>query len=207
LLRFGAAVLPAELEFGSAAVAMLGAASIVYGSAQALSRRAASEVLAYSSIGQAGYILLALALGGPAGYAAAVVYSLANSFNKLVLFLAAGARGPLVGTAFALGAFSVAGVPPTAGFLAKLEVFRVSLGTPALVGLVFLGSALSFVYMFQIYQHDYWRGAKRGPASPPAVRRLVLAVAVLLLAAGAWPEPLLRLGERAADVLARGGSG
>ncbi|MBD0291460.1 MAG: oxidoreductase, partial [Thermoleophilia bacterium] len=150
LLRFGAAVLPAELEFGSAAVAMLGAASIVYGSAQALSRRATSEVLAYSSIGQAGYILLALALGGPAGYAAAVVYSLANSFNKLVLFLAAGARGPLVGTAFALGAFSVAGVPPTAGFLAKLEVFRVSLGTPALVGLVFLGSALSFVYMFQI---------------------------------------------------------
>lgn len=203
LLRFGAAVLPEELDLGATVLAVLGAGSIVYGSAQALSRRVTSEVLAYSSVGQAGYILIALAVGGPVGYAAAVVYALVNSLNKVTLFLAAGARGWLVGGSFAVGALSVVGLPPTAGFLAKVELFLTGLEaeSPALVALIVLGGLLSFVYMFQVYQHDYWRSEKRGPASPRSVRLLVLALALLLLAVGVWPEPLLRLGESAAGTL------
>ena len=97
LLRFGAGILPRELALGSVAVMVLGAASIVYGALQAISRRDTSEVMAYSAIGQVGYILVALGIGGPVGYAAAVVYSVVNSLNKGVVFLAAGLRGPLVG--------------------------------------------------------------------------------------------------------------
>jgi len=207
LLRFGADVLPRELELGTAAVLILGTASIVYGALQAISRRETVEVLAYSAIGQAGYILVALGIGGPVGYTAAVVYAVVNSLNKALLFLAAGARGPLVGAAFAVGAFSVVGVPPAAGFVGKLAMFRASVeaGSVALTALIFVGGALSFVYAFQIYQRVFWTPGRKGEkASPPSVRALILLLAGLVLAAGLWPEPLLALGEAAAGVLVSG---
>ena len=203
LLRFGAGILPAELRLGATVLLGLGTASIVYGALQAVARRSAAEVLAYSAIGQAGYVLIALAIGGPVGLGAAVVYSIANALNKALLFLAVEVRGWLVGAAFAIGAFSVAGVPPTAGFFGKLELFRAGVAddSVALVALLFLGGALSFLYMFQIYQHDFWRGERRGPDSPAAVRGVAVAVAALVVALGLWPEPLLAAGREAAAVL------
>jgi len=206
LLRFGADVLPRELELGTAAVLILGTASIIYGALQAISRHETAEVLAYSAIGQAGYILLAIGIGGPVGYAAAVVYAVVNSMNKALLFLAAGTRGPLVGAAFAVGAFSVVGVPPAAGFVGKLAMFRagVEAGSVALTALIFFGGALSFVYAFQIYQRVFWASDEKEKPGPLPARALVLLLAGLVLAAGLWPEPLLVLGEAAARVLEDG---
>jgi multicomponent Na+:H+ antiporter subunit D len=213
LLRFGAGVLPRELVLGAPAVMAIGAASIAYGSLQAVSRRDTSEVMAYSAIGQAGYILLALGVGGPVGYAAAVVYAVVNSLNKGVVFLSAGLRGPLVGAAFAVGAFSIAGVPPAAGFLGKLAVIRACLATGsvptavALIALVFVGSALSFLYSFQVYQRRFMRPGSEDKPSPRTARLLVGALAALVLLVGLWPEPLALLSEAAAAALASGGSG
>ncbi|MDQ3316822.1 MAG: oxidoreductase [Actinomycetota bacterium] len=204
LLRFGADILPRELELGTAAVLILGTASIVYGALQAISRRSTVEVLAYSAIGQAGYILVALGIGGTVGYTAAVVYAVVNSLNKALLFLAAGMRGPLVGAAFAVGAFSVVGVPPVAGFVGKLAMFRASVeaGSVALTAVIFFGGALSFVYVFQVYQRVFWTPDQKGAkASPLPLRLLVTLLAGLILAAGLWPEPLLVFGEAAAGVL------
>ncbi|MDQ3854848.1 MAG: oxidoreductase, partial [Chloroflexota bacterium] len=152
LLRFGAEILPRELRIVSFALLILGTASIVYGALQALSRHVPSEMLAYSSIGQVGYILIALAIGGPVGYAAAVLYAVVNALNKTLLFLSAGLRGPLVQAAFAIGAFSVAGIPPSAGFFGKVALFGAGIESDSalLVALIFLGGALSFVYMFQV---------------------------------------------------------
>jgi multicomponent Na+:H+ antiporter subunit D len=212
LLRFGAGVLPRELELGAPAVMAVGAASIAYGSLQAVSRRDTSEVMAYSAIGQAGYVLLALGVGGPVGYAAAVVYAVVNSLNKGVVFLSAGLRGPLVGAAFAVGAFSIAGVPPAAGFLGKLAVIKACLTVEtvptavALVALIFLGSALSFLYSFQVYQRRFMRPGDEGKASPWAARLLVGALAALVLLVGLWPEPMALLSEAAAAALTSGGS-
>lgn len=211
LLRFGGGILPQELALGSWAVLILGTSSIVYGALQAISRRDTSEVLAYSAIGQAGYILVALAVGGPVGYAAAVLYAVINSLNKAVLFLAAGLRGPLVGAAFAVGAFSVVGVPPAAGFLSKVAMFRASLAAEGfaasliLVALIFVGGALSFLYSFQIYQRRYLKPTEdeRKP-SPAAGRVLVLGMAAFVVAVGVFPEPLLALCEAAAGVLSGG---
>jgi multicomponent Na+:H+ antiporter subunit D len=210
LLRFGGGILPRELEFGSAAVLVLGSASIIYGALQAISRRDTSEVMAYSAIGQVGYVLLALGVGGPAGYAAAVLYSVVNSLNKGVVFLAAGLRGPLVGAAFAVGAFSIAGVPPVAGFVGKIAVFKAAIAegslptSLALVALIFLGGALSFLYSFQVYQRRFMRPGSEGKQSPRSARFLVAALAALVVLLGIWPEPLVSLSEAAAAVLLGG---
>ena len=212
LLRFGGDILSRELGFGSTAVLVLGTASIIYGALQAISRRDSSEVMAYSAIGQVGYVLLALGIGGPAGYAAAVLYSVVNSLNKGVVFLAAGLGGPLVGGAFAVGAFSIAGVPPAAGFVGKIAVFKAAISegpfpvSLILVALIFLGGALSFVYSFQVYQRRFMKPVSEGGPSPRTTRLLVVALAALVVLLGLWPEPLVSLSESAADVLL-GGSG
>jgi multicomponent Na+:H+ antiporter subunit D len=216
LLRFGVGILPRELELGSVAVLILGSASIIYGALQAISRRDTSEVMAYSAIGQVGYVILAIGIGGPAGYAAAVLYSVVNSLNKGVVFLAAGLRGPLVGGAFAVGAFSIAGVPPAAGFVGKIAVFKAAIAAGSLsvsltlVALIFVGSALSFLYAFQVYQRRFMKPRiyteASGKPDPPAARWLVVALAALVVLVGLWPAPLVNLSEAAAAVLA-GSSG
>ena len=210
LLRFGAGLLTREVALGAPVLLLLGTASAIYGALQALSRRNADEVLAYSAIGQVGYVMIALGIGGPVGYGAAVLYAVINALNKTLLFLTAGLRGWLVGAAFVIGAFSVVGVPPAAGFFGKAALFQAGLAAEdgataiAVVGLVFLGGALSFVYMFQVYQRRYW--APHAPSGPPSLwprRLLVMAVAALIVALGIWPEPLLVLSARAAEVLPR----
>jgi multicomponent Na+:H+ antiporter subunit D len=207
ILRFGAELLPRELEFGATALIVIGCASILYGGLLAVSRRTAAEMLAYSAIGQVGYVLVAIGVGGPVGFAAAVLYAAVNALNKTLLFLTAGMRGALVGAGFVVGALSVAGVPPAAGFVGKLELFRagVEADSPALVALILAGGALSFVYVLQVYQYDFWRGERTGPESPAAQRLLVAALALVVVAAGVWPEPLLALSRDAAAALPGGG--
>ncbi len=168
LLRFGGGILPEELELGTVAVLILGSASIIYGALQAISRRDTTEVLAYSAIGQVGYVLVALGIGGSIGFSAAVIYAVVNSLNKALLFLVSRLQGWLAGAAFAIGAFSLVGVPPAVGFVAKIAVFKAGLAAggvwqaAVLVALIFLGSALSFVYAFQIYQRAFLASGSQG---------------------------------------------
>jgi multicomponent Na+:H+ antiporter subunit D len=201
LLRFGGYLLPDELELAATALIVVGAASILYGGVLAISRRTGAEMLAYSAIGQVGYVLVAVGVGGPAGFAAAVLYTIVNALNKTLLFLSAQIRGALVAASFGLGAMSVAGLPPAAGFVGKLELFRAAGGSATLLALLFLGGALSFVYAFQVYQYDFWRGERSGPRAGRAQQSLIAALALLVLALGVWPEPLLALSNDAAMAL------
>jgi multicomponent Na+:H+ antiporter subunit D len=211
LLRFGAGILDRELATAAPVLALLGVASILYGGVQAVSRHDPLEVLAYSSIGQVGYVLIALAIGGPAGYAAAVLFALLNAAIKTLLFLAAPTRGWLAGVPFAVGALAVAGVPPVSGFWSKAAVIRASLEAPglasaALILAIVVGGALSFVYMFQVYQRTYWEATvDRATVSTPGRRLIVAALAVTVLLLGLLPGPLLAVSERAAAVLGGGG--
>jgi multicomponent Na+:H+ antiporter subunit D len=203
LLRFGGELLPDELALAGTALIVIGCASIVYGGVLAISRRTSSEMLAYSAIGQVGYVLAAIGVGGQVGFAAAIAYTVVNALNKTLLFLTVQMRGAIVGAVFALGALSIAGVPPAAGFVGKLELFRAAADEPAVLVLFFLGSALSFVYAFQIYQFDFWRGERTGSRSARPQQALVAVVALVVLAAGLWPEPLLALSHDAAAALTR----
>ncbi|MFC5288512.1 complex I subunit 5 family protein [Actinokineospora guangxiensis] len=210
LLRFGTGMFAEQLRAAGVALIILGVASVLYGGVLAIARGDVAEMLAYSAIGQVGYVLVALGVGGPVGLAAAVLYSVINSMNKTLLFLTAGARGALVAAAFAVGALSVAGLPPAAGFVGKLELFRtgVSAGSVLLLVLMLFGSALSVIYMFQVYQRSFWRPdtVAVGRPSPLPQRLLTALLAVVVLAAGLWPEPLLAVSGHAVDVLLAGRS-
>ncbi|MBX3030386.1 MAG: oxidoreductase [Chloroflexi bacterium] len=198
LLRFGGELLPRELDLAAGALVVIGAASVLYGGVLAISRHNGSEMLAYSAIGQVGYVLVAVGIGGPVGFAAAVMISIVNSLNKVLLFLTTRMRGAIVGWAFLLGALSVAGVPPAVGFVAKMELFRAAADAPALLVLLFLGSAMSLLYAFQIYQYDFWRTERHGPRSHRSQLAVLGIVAAVVLVAGLWPEPLVYLSDAAA---------
>lgn len=214
LLRFGGAILPNELALSATALIVIGSVSIAYGAIQAIGRRDTREVLAYSSIGHVGYILVALGLGGPVGLAAAVAFSVANALNKALLFLSSELRGRLTAAIFLVGVLSVAGVPPTAGFFGKAALFDAGVRAESwwTVALLFVGGALSFVYVFQIYQHDRWRPREQRERATPlgsagVGQRLAAGlVALVVLVLGLWPQPLLAAGRDAAEaiVVARG---
>jgi len=201
LLRFGAEMLPRELEFAAVPLIIIGCASIVYGGILAVSRRTAGEMLAYSAIGQVGYVLVAIGVGGPLGFTAAILYTVVNALNKTLLFLTLRMRGALVAATFVVGALSVAGVPPAAGFIGKLELFHATAGAPVLIAVFFLGGALSFVYVFQVYQFEFWRSRPSGSRSGRPQQAIIAVLAIVTLSAGLWPEPLLALSRDAAEVL------
>lgn len=204
LLRFGAHLMPEELAAAAWLFLGLGAASILYGGLAAIGAGTSQAVLAYSSIGQVGYILVALGIGGSAGAAAALVYAVVNAGNKTLLFLASGLRGPLSAAVFAAGAFSLAGIPPFAGFVAKAAIFRSAILAREwlVLGLLVLGSGLTFVYIFRVLQRDFWEGRqKQGSSRRRATPALGLALAAVLAGLGTWAEPLVRAGGAASAAL------
>ena len=200
LLRFGAELLPRELALAAGALIAIGAASIIYGGLLAVSRTTSSEMLAYSAIGQVGYVLLVVGVGGPLAFGAAILYTIVNAANKTMLFLISERRGVVVSGVFALGALSIAGVPPAVGFIGKFQVFRAIVDQPVLVVVVLLGSLLSLLYAFQIYQFEHWRPESRREAAPETWRQRIapLSLAALILILGVWPEPLLAVTDAAA---------
>lgn len=66
------------------------------------------------------------------------------------------------------------------------------------------GGALSFVYVFQIYQYDFWRGERTGARGGWPQQAVVGALAVLVLVGGLWAEPLLAASRNAAQALSGG---
>lgn len=212
VLRFGVDVLPAATERGAAVLVVLGCVSILYGGVLAVARKDLSETLAYSSIGQVGYVLVAVGVGGPVGLAAAVLYTIVNALNKTLLFLCVGQRGRLVASATVVGALSVAGIPPAVGYLSKFQVFRSGLlldapaaAQAAVVTVLVVGGLLSLLYMTQWYITGFWAGAdpatRAAPVGVRGSRILVAGLAVVIVAIGVWPQPLLIIADDAALTL------
>jgi len=206
LVRFGPGLLSDALAYSDWVLAVLGAASLVYGAFLALARQVPAEVLAYSSIAQAGYIFTALGLGSTRGVAAAVLLSLSGSLDKSVLFLATGLKGTRARAAFAAAAFSSAGLPLSVGFLAKTELLSAALREERwwLAGFVVLSSVLFLVALFRTFQRLYWVDSKAHESPGAGAGGVVLGLALVGVAVGVWPEPLLALSMRVADALAQG---
>ena len=148
-------------------LAVLAFLTMTVGNLGALLQNNLKRMLAYSSIAHAGYVLVAVAAGGPEGNAAAIFYLALYAFMNLGAFAVLtmlgrdrdervlvsdlaglGFRQPLLGIALTTFMLSLGGIPPTAGFMGKIVVFGAAIKHPALLWLVIAGVLNSVVSVF-----------------------------------------------------------
>ncbi len=141
-----------------------GSLSIVIGALAAITQKDFKKMLAYSSISQMGYMVLALGSGTALGVAAAVFHIFNHAVFKSLLFVNAAAvekqtgrldvdsfgglgyRMPVTSAATAIAFLSTAGIPPLSGFWSKLFII-LALWSAGLVGYAFLAIAASVLTM------------------------------------------------------------
>ncbi len=202
LLRIGWTALADVRASAGGLLVALGLVAVLYGALLAIRRRRAEEVAAYAAIAHAGYVVLAIGVAGEAGVAAALLVVVSGSIDKAAMFLAL-ETGPAARDLVALvSAGSAAGLPPTAGFIAKVLLFRATLQAPApgLATAVFVvASVLSLAAALR-----FIRVAARAVPNPRAVGAVPLVLAGLSLAVGIWPEPVVRLATEIANELIGG---
>lgn len=178
----------------------LAIATMVLGNLAALPQTNLKRLLAYSSVAQAGYLLIGVAAGGPAGTGAVLfylaVYGAMNlgAFGVLLLLNRRGEeadrledlagladRAPWAASTLALCFVSLAGFPPTGGFIAKLYLFRAALGAGQ-TAVAVVGVLTSVVSVFYYMRVAYTAFSGEAPADV-AVQRSAFAGAALVLAA------------------------
>ena len=191
--------------------------SMVCGNLAALVQTSIKRMLAWSSVAQMGYAVLGLVVAPAGGLAAAAFYAVLYGAAGLATFGAVavlsddnerdgieeyrglGYENPLAGATLAVGLFSLAGIPPAGGFMAKFAVFSAALrGGEITLALVAILTALAAVFFYlRVVVALYMRPAD----APAAEARPLLAseIAALLIPAvvtlflGIYPTPLLDL--------------
>jgi NADH-quinone oxidoreductase subunit N len=194
------------------------------GAFAAIGQRNIKRLMAYSSIGHRGYALVGLAPGTREGVNGVLVYMsiyLAMTLGTFACILAMRRGGKLIeeiddlsglastqpGMAFLLGMllFSLAGIPPLAGFFAKFYVFAAAIQagyvTLAVVGIV--ASVIGSYYYLRIVKLMYFDEPRAGPYEPmPLTLKVVLGLAsVVVLFFWVLPAPLLSAATAAANSL------
>jgi len=189
--------------------------TMVVGNVLALVQRDMKRLLAYSAIAHAGYLLVALLagqeLGGIGTLFYLVVYTLTtlgafgvvalvrdedNGGTAIEKFSGLGFSRPWLGAAMAIFMFSLAGIPPAAGFVGKFYIFAgaVQAGQTPLAVIGVLASLVSVYYYLRVVVVMYMRPAAPGePALIPAhaAVRVALLIAVAgILFLGVYPGPL-----------------
>lgn len=176
------------------------AASVVALSADNLKRR-----LAYSTVSQLSYIILAVAVLAPLSVVGAALHIAAHAFGKITLFFAAGSiytaahktevsqldgigrRMPWTMAAFGIGALSMIGLPPAAGFVSKwyLVSGAVSQGAWAALAVLLLSTLLNAGYFLPIVYRAFFRPLSADAlAHPHGEAPWPIVLALTLTAAG-----------------------
>lgn len=225
--------LPQLSSYWGPVVAVIAAATMILGNVVALKQRHLIRLLAYSSIAQAGYMLIPLALIRPFGRdplfggnsdvvnaltvylivyalmnlgAFAVAIGLSRQFPTLLLrdLSGLGKRAPFHAVALATFLLSLAGLPPVAGWVAKLFVFISAVGVGSTTGVVLaavmvIGSVISLYYYVGIIRALFLGEPEDdAPVRFPAlitVAVIVCLVGVVVL--GVIPESLARIAHAA----------
>ena len=197
---------------------VLAALSMVVGNVVAIAQSNIKRMLAYSTISHVGFILLGVLAGSSAGYRAAMFYTLTyvimttGAFG-IVLWLSRkgfeadalddykglNRRNPWFAFVMLLVIFGLAGVPPTVGFWAKLQVIAAVLdvGLTWLAALAVLMSVVGAYYYLRIVKLMYFdEPTMTGPVEAKIAVRLMLSLnGLAILALGLYPGVLLRLCE------------
>ncbi|MCY1215151.1 NAD(P)H-quinone oxidoreductase subunit 2, chloroplastic [compost metagenome] len=213
----------AETAYWLPMVLGLGLATMLVGGYRALRQTDIKLILAYGTVSQLGFLTMVVGLGKPDAALAGLALLLAHGLFKATLFLVVGIIDHQSGTrdlrklsgvykssralavVAAIGAASMAGIPPLAGFVAKESVFEAfvhygtsgdaagSWGLVVLAGLV-LGSILTFAYSARFMWGAF--ASKPGIESTPfkAIKPSFLAAPALLslltIVYGLWPAPV-----------------
>jgi NADH-quinone oxidoreductase subunit N len=191
--------------------------TLVVGNVVAIVQTNLKRMLAYSTIGNVGFILLGFVAGTPAGYSAALYYTLVyilmvlGSFGVILLASRKGfeaeelddykglyARDPLLALAMLALMFSTAGVPPFVGFWAKLRIIQELWATnhAALVIIAAGVSVIGVFYYLRVVKLMYFDAppAELPPAPRGSAVRLALVInALAVIVLGVLPGPLLDL--------------
>jgi NAD(P)H-quinone oxidoreductase subunit 4 len=228
LLRFGIGFLPDAWSDWSPWIAAIGAVSAIYGALNAIAQLDMRRLVAYSSLGHMGFLLLALAAATPLSLQGVMAQILAHGLIIALLFCLVGLVETKTGTAqipelsgllnaqrglpFTMGLMllalmAAAGVPGQAGFVAELLVFEgswVAYPIPTLVCL--LSSGFTAVYAVRLFNRvGFGRldNAMANWASTSWMERApALVLTALVVAGGIWPTLLTGLSETATAPLA-----
>jgi NADH-quinone oxidoreductase subunit N len=215
-------------------LAPLAAITMIYGNVAAAQQSSVKRMLAYSSIAHAGYILVGvvtlfspdpsvrkLAVSGVMFYLLAYTVSNVLAFGSLIAIgsygkeavsyedlAGVGRRYPLLALPFVLGALSLMGFPPTAGFLGKWYVFSAAIASgDELLWLVILGVLTSVVgsyYYLRVLVYMFMKAPEPGaPLAVPMRSGYVVLALVLsgyfVLKMGITPAPYIDLALSAAE--------
>lgn len=194
--------------------------TMTLGNLAALIQRSLPRILAYSSIAQAGYILIGIAIAPysdqalsgslfhifnhavmkSTGFIAAAAVATALASYGLEKYRGLGIRMPITAVALAISMLALAGVPPLSGFWSKLVIFGAAINSsayvwwgPYLAIAGVLNSALSLGYYAWIIRKMYM---EEGPdmsklKEPKMIISVLLFGIVLMVAFGVWHAPLL----------------
>jgi len=198
-------------------LAPLAVLSMVFGNVVAIAQTNLKRMLAYSAVGNVGFILLGFVSGSEAGYEAALYYTVAyvlmtlGSFGVLVLasrqgfeaedldhFKGLHKRDPLLAIIMLALMFSTAGVPPFIGFWAKFNIFQ-ALWLTGHYWLILIAAATSVVGVFyylrvvKLMYFDAPGELPSGPSSGMAVRSVLALNGLAVLALGIVPNALIQL--------------
>jgi len=191
LLRFGLQLFPEAWARLAPALAIWAAVSVLYGSLAAIAQTDMKRMVAYSSVGHMGYVLLAAAADSPVSLLGAVFQMVSHGLISALLFLLVGIvyrktgtrdlevlrgllnpeRGlPLTGSLMIVAVMASAGLPGMAGFISEFLVFRGSITAfPLATLLSMVGSGLTAVYFLLLVNRAFFgRLAITPPSGDPA---------------------------------------
>lgn len=183
---------------------ILAAFTVIYGSARALVQEDIKKRLAYSTVSQVSYIALGLSMLSVTATSGGLVHLVHQGLSKITLFFCAGLaaevwgikkigqmdglgkRMPLTATAFSVGALSMIGIPPMAGFVTKwqLGTGAIESGQSWVVGVLITSALLNAAYFLPVVIRMWFREPADMPDGPDPrrTRPLLEAPAPLL-----WP--------------------
>jgi NADH-quinone oxidoreductase subunit N len=196
------------------------------GNLAAIAQKDLKRLFAYSSIAQAGYVLIGILSLTPEGYAASIFYSLALLVMKFICFLVlimvasdgadievahlAGLhrRSPLLAMALMMAVFSLAGIPPTIGFTGKFLIFNAAIerGHLPLVLIAMANVVVSLYYYLMVVRAVYLlEPASELPvlSVSPAMKLLTGALVAVMVICGIYPTLILDFSRSAAAVLVK----
>jgi NADH-quinone oxidoreductase subunit N len=197
-------------------LAILAVFSMLFGSIVAIAQSNIKRMLAYSSISHAGYMLIGLAAGNSDGVAGVIFYLTVYTFMNLAAFgivaliegenetnlelysyTGLGSRNPVLAALLSICMFSLAGIPPLAGFFGKYYVFIATIksGLTWLAILGIVSSVISVYFYLRVVVLMYFKESEveEIPAKSFSGFLGVMIAVLLIIALGIFPGSLINL--------------